>query len=117
MTNEQEYFGLRMQWETPVWSAYADVVSNQGNRDYYRYDDRHNLDKRKISGGAAEMELNWKKPGEQFTLIGMMAKGDEQLADSSRSGVNYQRSLDGFSKYLREPTEVHSFILMEEALT
>ena len=94
--NEQEYFGLRMQWETPVWSVYADVVSNQGNRDYYRYDDRHNLDKRKISGGAAEMELNWKKPGEQFTLIGMMAKGDEQLADSSRSGVNYQRSLDGF---------------------
>jgi len=94
--NEQEYFGLRMQWETPVWSAYADVVSNQGNRDYYRYDDRHNLDKRKIAGGAAEMELSWKKPGEQFTLIGMMAKGDEQLADSSRSGVNYQRSLDGF---------------------
>ena len=42
------------------------------------------------------MELSWKKPGEQFTLIGMMAKGDEQLADSSRSGVNYQRSLDGF---------------------
>ena len=94
--NEQEYFGLRMQWETPVWSAYADVVSNQGNRDYYRYDDRHNLDKRKISGGAAEMELSWKKPGEQFTLIGMMAKGDEQLADSSRSGVNYQRILNGF---------------------
>ena len=94
--NEQEYFGLRMQWETPVWSAYADVVSNQGNRDYYRYDDRHNLDKRKISGGAAEMELSWKKPGEQFTLIGMIAKGDEQLADSSRSGVNYQRILNGF---------------------
>ena len=94
--NEQEYFGLRIQWETPVWSAYADIVSNQGNRDYFRYDDRHNLDKRKISGGAAEMELSWKKPSEQFTLIGMMARGDEQLADSSRSGENYQRSLDGF---------------------
>ena len=94
--NEQEYFGLRMEWENPVWSVYADVVSNQGNRDYFRYDDRHNLDKRKISGGAAEVEINWKKPGEQFTLIGMMASGDEQLADSSRSGENYQRSLAGF---------------------
>ena len=94
--NEQEYFGLRMQWETPIWSVYADVVSNQGNRDYFIYDDRHNLDKRKISGGVAEIELNWKKPGEQFTLIGMMAGGDEQLAAGNRSGVNYQRSLAGF---------------------
>ena len=94
--HEQEYFGLRIQWETPVWSVYADFISNQGNRDYYQYDDRHNLDKRKISGGAAEIELNWKKPGEQFTLIGMMARGDEQLADNSRSGTNYQRSLNGF---------------------
>ena len=94
--NEQEYFGLRIQWETPVWSVYADVISNQGNRDYYQYDDRHNLDKRKISGGAAELELSWKKPGEQFTFIGMMAQGDEQLSDSSRSGENYLRSLDGY---------------------
>ena len=83
-SNEQEYFGLRIQWETPVWSVYADLISNQGNRDYYQYDDRHNLDKRKISGGAAEMELSWKKPGEQFTFIAMMARGDEQIADSSR---------------------------------
>jgi len=95
-SNEQEYFGLRIQWETPVWSVYADLISNQGNRDYYQYDDRHNLDKRKISGGAAEMELSWKKPGEQFTFIAMMARGDEQIADSSRSGANYQRSLNGF---------------------
>ena len=94
--NEQEYFGLRMQWETSVWSVYVDVVSNQGNRDYFIYDDRHNLDKRKISGGAAEIELNWKKPGEQFSLIGMMASGDEQIPDSNRSGVNYQRSLTGY---------------------
>ena len=62
--HEQEYFGLRIQWETPAWAVYADIISNQGNRDYYQYDDRHNLDKRKISGGAAELELSWKKPGE-----------------------------------------------------
>ena len=94
--NEQEYFGLRVQWETPVWSLYADVVSNQGNRDYFRYDDRHNLDKRKISGGVAEIELNWKKPGGQLSLIAMMASGDEQISDSNRLGLNYQRSLAGF---------------------
>lgn len=94
--NEQEYFGLRIQWENATWSAYADVISNQGNRDYFIYDDRHNLEKRKITGGAAEVEVSWKKPGEQFTLIGMMARGDEQLEDSSRIGTNYKRRLEGF---------------------
>jgi len=94
--HEQEYFGLRMQWETPVWAVYADIISNQGNRNYYQYDDRHNIDKRKISGGAAELELSWKKPGEEYMLVGMMAGGDEQLEDSSRKGTNYLRSLKGF---------------------
>ncbi len=87
---------MRIQWENDTWSAYADVISNQGNRDYFIYDDRHNLEKRKITGGAAEVEVSWKKPGEQFTLIGMMARGDEQLEDSSRIGTNYKRRLEGF---------------------
>ena len=87
---------MRIQWENATWSAYADVISNQGNRDYFIYDDRHNLEKRKITGGAAEVEVSWKKPGEQFTLIGMMARGDEQLEDSSRNGTNYKRRLEGF---------------------
>ena len=94
--HEQEYFGLRMQWETPAWAVYADIISNQGNRNYYQYDDRHNLDKRKISGGAAELELSWKKPGEEYVLVGMMAGGDEQLEDSSRKGTNYLRGLNSF---------------------
>ncbi len=94
--HEQEYFGLRMQWETPVWAVYADIISNQGNRNYYQYDDRHNLDKRKISGGAAEFELSWKKPGEEYVLVGMMAGGDKQLEDSSRIGTNYLRGLESF---------------------
>ena len=51
--HEQEYFGLRINWETPVWSVYADIISNQGNRNYFLYNDRHNLEQRKISGGVA----------------------------------------------------------------
>ena len=94
--HEQEYFGLRMQWETPVWGVYADIISNQGNRNYFQYDDRHNIDKRKISGGAAELEISWKKPGEEYMLVGMMAQGDEQLDDSSRNGANYLRGLESF---------------------
>jgi len=94
--HEQEYFGIRMQWETRNWSFYADVISNQGNRNYFQYDDRHNLDKKKISGGAAEFELSWKKPGEKYTLIAMMAQGDEQISDDSNSGTNYLRNLDGY---------------------
>ena len=95
-TKEQEYFGLRIKWENSDWSAYADIISNQGNRAYFNYDERHILDKRKISGGAAEIELSWKKPGEKFTIMGMLARGDEQIQDGSRSGLNYKRSLEGF---------------------
>ncbi|MBC8260044.1 MAG: hypothetical protein H8E38_13600 [SAR324 cluster bacterium] len=94
--HEQEYFGLRLSWETPVWSIYADIISNQGNRDYYQYDDRHNLDKRKISGGAAELELSWKKPGGKFEFVAMLAGGDEQQDDSSKNGANYLRGLEGY---------------------
>ena len=85
-----------MQWETPVWGVYADIISNQGNRNYFQYDDRHNMDKRKISGGTAELEISWKKPGEEYMLVGMMAQGDEQLDDSSRNGTNYLRGLESF---------------------
>ena len=94
--HEQEYFGLRINWETPVWSVYADIISNQGNRNYFLYNDRHNLEQRKISGGVAELQLSWKNPGEEFTFVSMMSQGDEQLDDSSRTGVNYKRSLEGY---------------------
>ena len=94
--NEQEYFGLRINWETPVWAVYADIISNQGNRNYFLYDDRHNLEKRKISGGAAELQLSWKRDGDEFTFISMMAQGDDQLDDSSNNGVNYKRNLEGY---------------------
>ncbi len=94
--HEQEYFGLRINWETPSWAVYADIISNQGNRNYFQYDDRHNLDKRNISGGAAEFQLSWKRDGDEFTFITMMAQGDDQLEDSSRNGTNYKRNLEGF---------------------
>ena len=29
--NEQEYFGLRIEWDNPKYSAYFDLISNQGN--------------------------------------------------------------------------------------
>ena len=94
--HEQEYFGLRIQWETLDWSIYADIISNQGNRNYFQYDDRHNLNRMKISGRAAEIELSYKKPGEKYTLIGMIASGDEQISDSGGSGENYLRNIDGY---------------------
>jgi len=94
--HEQEFFGLRFQWETPVWSIYADIVSNQGNRNYFQYDDRHNLSRMNISGKTAEIELSWKNSGEKYTLMGMIASGDEQISDSNGSGENYLRNLNGF---------------------
>ncbi len=94
--HEQEYFGLRINWETPSWAIYADIISNQGNRNYFLYDDRHNLEKRSISGGAAELQLSWKREGDEFTFITMMAQGDDQMDDSSRNGVNYKRNLEGY---------------------
>ncbi len=94
--HEQEYFGIRILWETAVWGVYADIISNQGNRNYFQYDERHNIDKRKISGGATELEISWKRPGEEYMLVGMMAQGDEQLEDNNRNGANYLRSLKSF---------------------
>jgi len=94
--HEQEYFGLRMNWESANWSFYADIISNQGNRNYFQYNDRHNLDRMKISGRAAELELSWKRSGEKYTLMGMFAQGDEQLSDDTNSGTNYLRNLDGY---------------------
>lgn len=94
--HELEYFGIRLQWQTNNWYIYADIISNQGNRNYYQYDDRHNLDRRKISGNAAEFEISWMKTGEKFTFLGMMAQGDEQLSDDSNTGLNYRRNLNGF---------------------
>ncbi len=98
--HEQEYFGMRINWETPSWAVYADIISNQGNRNYFLYDDRHNLDKRNISGGAAELQLSWKRTGDEFTFITMMAQGDDQLEDSSRNGTNYKRNLEGYFEIL-----------------
>ncbi len=94
--HEQEYFGIRLQWETTNWYLYADIISNQGNRNYFQYDDRHNLHRRKIKGKAAEIEISWMQPGEKYTLIGMIAQGDEQISDESNSGANYLRNLEGF---------------------
>jgi len=94
--HEQEFFGLRFQWETPDWLIYADIISNQGNRNYFQYDDRLNQNRIKISGKAAEIELSLKNPGEKYTLIGMMASGDEQINDGSGSGGNYLRNLNGY---------------------
>jgi len=94
--HEQEYFGMRINWETPSWAVYADIISNQGNRNYFLYDERHNLEKRTISGGAAEIQLSWKRNDDQFTFITMMAQGDDQLDDSNRNGNNYKRNLEGY---------------------
>jgi len=94
--HEQEYFGMRINWETPTWLVYADIISNQGNRNYFLYNDRHNLESRNISGGAAEFQISWKRDGNQFTFITMIAQGDNQLDDSSRDGSNYKRNLEGY---------------------
>ena len=94
--HEQEYLGLRLIYTTPVLEIYGDVVGTIGNRKYYVYDDRHNLDRYKVNGLATEVEINYTFKEHRYTLIGMMARGDEQLADPSSQGLNHKRNLEGY---------------------
>ncbi len=94
--HEQEYWGLRLVYETPNLKVYGDVVGNSGNRRHYVYDQRHGQTQQRISGLATEIELNYQFKEHRYTLIGMAARGDEEIADPSRSGLNYKRDLQGY---------------------
>jgi len=89
----QEYFGLRLLWETPNLEVYLDLVNNFGNRRYYKYNQRKTLTQHKVAGRAGELELTYRDEIHATTLVYLYASGDKDLGDTQ---ANYARSLDGY---------------------
>ena len=91
--NGQEYYGLRVLWETPNFELYLDYVNNFGNRNYYKYNQRQTLTQYKLSGRAAELELTYRDDIHATTLVLLYASGDEDLGDTQ---ANHARNLKGY---------------------
>ncbi len=89
----QEYFGLRLLWETPNFEFYLDLVNNFGNRRYYKYNQRQTLTSYKLTGRAAELELTYRDNIHATTLVFLYASGDEDFGDTQ---ANHARTLKGY---------------------
>jgi hypothetical protein len=94
--HEQEYYGLKLFYENTNYKIYADFIGNLGNRKYYVYDLRTNQHKQKVNGFASEIELSINFDKSEFSFINLFARGDKQIADPNKLGLNFKRDLGGF---------------------
>lgn len=107
---QQEYFGVRLNWVTSWIRLHFDITSNQGKR-LYHLDRSLNLEpelgsnsgefknnhiKRSIAGVASELDLDVPYEGFTFGLRWMYASGTKEKQDSDLEGNNYIRTLNSY---------------------
>jgi hypothetical protein len=108
--HEQNYFGLRANWEASAFFWNFDITSAQGNRKYHLYSQDSGplynaglgqpLFKQTQSGIAMESEIGFRWLNGRMGLRAMHATGDPpaMLGDGSSlpNGAGYLRSLRGY---------------------
>ena len=108
---EQDYYGLRLNWESGVMFYNLDAVGMRGNRHYHHYRDPEIGISTNIYGGAAgkikvktkgrvfETELGTRWETGRVGLRFMEASGDPYLADPD-APRNVKRNLEGYYEIL-----------------
>lgn len=102
---QQDYYGIRINWEWRSLFAYLDATSNQGQRGYHRYRDPDtglegdladgdDITHEEIRGLALEAELGWRWAQGRVGLRWMRATGDE--FEPTDDADAFRRSLTGY---------------------
>ena len=91
-----EFWGLRLVYETPSVQIYGDMIGSSGTRRHYVYDNSSTVTYSKNDGIAGELELKYISGDHQYGLIAMMARGDKEIQDPNKEGLNYLRNLSGY---------------------
>ena len=95
-SHEYEYWGIRLVYETPTIEIYGDMIGSSGKRRHYVYDESGYHHSSKVNGVAGELEMSFISGEHRYGLIAMMARGDEEIQDPNKEGLNYKRDLSGF---------------------
>ncbi|MBF0278226.1 MAG: hypothetical protein HQM13_10560 [SAR324 cluster bacterium] len=111
---QQQYFGLRLEWEISSFFLRFDITSNQGIRKYHLAENSNgNLEKpdfgensdkfknsqkakRSLAGVVSELEMKYQLNAHQFGFRGMVASGDKEKLDTENTGLNFLRTLNSY---------------------
>ncbi len=111
---QQQYFGMRLEWEISSFFLRFDITSNQGIRKYHLAEDsKGNIEKPdfgentaefknskkarySLLGVASELEMHYQLENHQFGFRWMQASGAKERFDSENKGVNFLRSLNSY---------------------
>ena len=72
------------------------MIGSSGKRRHYVYDESGYHHSSKVNGVAGELEMSFISGEHRYGLIAMMARGDEEIHDPNKEGLNYKRDLSGF---------------------
>lgn len=114
---QQEYFGLRLDWEISGFLLNFDLTGNQGQRRYHLNTGRNskpkpdlgsandqfksqNRVKQNIAGVASELEMRYRMENHQFLFRWMTATGDREREDKANEGNNFLRPLNGYTEII-----------------
>ena len=95
-SHEYEYWGLRLVYESPSFEIYGDMIGSTGKRRHYVYDTPGTQTSSKINGIAGELEMSYTSGDHRYGFIAMMARGDKEIQDPNKEGLNYLRDLSGY---------------------
>ncbi|MGK5092075.1 hypothetical protein WDW89_08710 [Deltaproteobacteria bacterium TL4] len=111
---EQQYFGMRLKWETTHWFLSLDGTAVQGIRRLHLLPDekgsigmaffgentalnRHKYTTNEVIAGlVTELEVSYHTEVYRFGLMGLYASGDKEQADPSHEGANLLKSYHGY---------------------